>query len=161
MIVWSRAGLGPTCEETVSLRNMGIMQYLQTEARKEVDPKGERWRLFDRNSPDKINTGSLIKVSYQDSRSAANVTTFTGVLLAIRRSTGAPTIHVRGIIDGVAVEQVFCIFSPLLRDIQVLKTLPRRTDKKFYYLRERPHEIGRLQNLSSQLEQHQPRTARK
>lgn len=142
--------VAPVCSEKVEFKNMGVLQYLQTEARREVDPKGERWALFRRDSPHRIGTGSLVRLVYRASRSAPSATSFTGVLLAIRRSTGDPTIIVRGIVDDVGVEQVFCIFSPLLEKIDVLKAAPTKTSKKLYGLREKPADILRLQRIAAE-----------
>lgn len=123
---------------------MGVMQFLQVEARKGVDPRNERWQMFSATNPDRVGTGSLLQVTYRVSRTASTTTAFTGVLLAVRRSPGDPTILVRGIIDDVGVEQIFCLFSPLLERIDVLKASPSRTFKKLYSLREQPYEILKL-----------------
>lgn len=130
------------------IKNMGIMDYLRRESRRQGDPKGERWRLFARDSPARISTGSLVRVTYRANRSSPSSATFTGVLLAIRRSPGNPTILVRGLIDEVGVEQVFCIFSPLLEEIEVLQPPAKRSDRKRYHLRDRPAEILELQRAA-------------
>lgn len=124
---------------------MGIMEHLRFEARQRGDPKGERWRLFARNSPSLISTGSLVRLTYRASRNSPSPVTFIGVLLAVRRSPGNPTILVRGLIDEVGVEQVFCIFSPLLEHIEVLKSPAKRSGRKLYCLRDKPAEILELQ----------------
>jgi large subunit ribosomal protein L19 len=130
------------------MRNMGILQYLQIESRKSVDPNGERWALLDAKSPTRAGTGSLLRLTYRISRSSPAPVVFNGVLLAIRRSPGNPTIIVRGIIDNVGVEQVFSVFSPLLEKIEILKAALRTNSKKQYALRESPSKILKLQNAS-------------
>lgn len=127
---------------------MGIMEYLRLEARQRVDPQGERWRLFARNSSSLISTGSLVRLTYRASRSSPSPVTFIGVLLAIRRSPGNPTILVRGLIDEVGVEQVFCIFSPLLERIEVLQPPAKPSGRKLYYLRDKPAAILELQKAA-------------
>lgn len=121
------------------------MEFLRKESRRQVDPRGERWSLFARDSPSLVSTGSLVRLTYRANRSSPSPVTFTGVLLAIRRSPGNPTILVRGLIDEVGVEQVFCIFSPLLERIEVLQAPAKRSDRKLYHLRDRPAEILELQ----------------
>lgn len=128
---------------------MGILQFLRTESRKIVDPKGERWSLFDKDSPNHIPTGSLLHLIHRASRSAPAAVSFIGVLLAVRRSSGDPTILVRGMVDDVCIEQVFCLFSPLLEQIKVLKVAQFNSYKKLYSLRERPADILRIQKAAT------------
>lgn len=123
---------------------MGVLQFLQLEARKAVDPRNERWSMFSRANPERVGTGSLLRLTYRISRTASTASTFTGALLAVRRGPGDPTILVRGIIDDVGIEQIFCLFSPLLEQVEVLRPSPSKTFKKLYSLREQPFEILRL-----------------
>ena len=141
--------VAPVCKETVQVSNMGILQHLHRETRKTVDPKGERWALFDGNVPGHIPTGSLLRLTYRASRSTPAPVSFIGVLLAVRRSSGDPTILVRGIIDDIGVEQVFCLFSPLLEKIEVLQRAQLDSYKKLYSLRERPSDILRMQKTAA------------
>lgn len=120
------------------------MGHLCRESRHTVDPIGHRWSLFDRRSPQLISTGSLIKLTHRVNMDRTAVS-LVGVLLAIRRSPANPTILVRGVVDDVAVEQIFCIFSPLLEKIEVLKAAERRCARKLYSLREKPEAILELQ----------------
>ena len=129
---------------------MGILHHLHFEGRRTVDPKGERWALFAKHQPSRIATGSLLRLTYRPSRSTLMATSFTGVLLGVRRSSGDPTIIVRGVIDGVGVEQIFCVFSPLLEKIDVLKAAPGKSTRKLYRLREHPAEILKLQKAAAE-----------
>lgn len=133
------------CDERVVLCNKSLMQHICDEARARADPLGTRWALFARNSPHAVGTGSLLRLAYRSTRDAKHPTTFFGVLLAVRRSVCDPSIVVRGIVDGLGVEQVFCIFSPLIERIDVLKPAATRSCKKLYALREKPAHIFRLQ----------------
>ncbi len=141
----------PICGEAVTIENMGILDYLRIEERKRVDQTGSRWELFRKDSPKLIKHGSLIRLTYRHSLSAPSKapTVFVGVLLATRRSSGDPTIVVRGIVDGVAVEQVFCIFSPLLERIEVIMPADRHSYKKLYSLRDDPAALLRIQASAS------------
>lgn len=126
------------------------MQYLRTEPHQSANPNPNhdddgRWALFDKNSKSHIGTGSLLRLTYHNSRTASSPVTFTGVLISLNRNRGDPTILVRGIIDNVGVEQIFCLRSPLLEKIEVIKATPHNTYKKLYSLRENPNDILKLQ----------------
>lgn len=124
--------VAPVCLEKVTIKNMGIMEYLRIETRRLIDPKGNRWALFDTNSPTRLHTSSLLRLSYRPTRTTP-LQTITGCLVAIRRNPGDPTFIVRSVVDGITVDQTFCLFSPLLESIEVLATgMQKPTQKKFY-----------------------------
>lgn len=127
---------------------MDVLHHLHFETRRDVDPQGERWALFSKDSSRRIATGTLLRLTYRPSRTTPAAASFTGVLLGVRRSSGDPTIIVRGVIDGVGVEQIFCVFSPLLEEIRVLKAAAGKGTRKLYRLREHPAEILKLQKAA-------------
>lgn len=112
-----------------------IIGQLRLEHRTRLD-HDNRWALFARRSPSSLNAGSLITVVYRNNMASKHRVQFTGLLLAFRRHCSDPTMIVRSVIDGVAVEQVFCVFSPLIEKIEAV----RRTDvrrSKAYWLRDK------------------------
>ena len=74
-----------------------------------------------------------MRLTYRPNKPSPPVS-FIGVLLAIRRNPGDPTIVVRGVVDDITIDQVFCIFSPLLESIEVLKAIEKRSERKLYSL---------------------------
>ena len=114
------------------------------ENRSALDKNGSRWSLFTKGSSKYIPPGSLVKVTYRPSKSTSNYTQFTGILIALKRGQADPTITIRGLIDGVGVEQVFCVFSPLISKIELLRAPVKKYPSKLYYLREKPEEIASM-----------------
>jgi len=111
----------------------------------------KRMQLFGLESPDAISTGSLIRVQYYNNTPDPAETghpsrpqQFVGVLLQVKRHALEPTFTVRGVVDGVGVEQVFCIHSPLIKEIQLLRANPRKSTRPLLVLRENPHRIANL-----------------
>lgn len=82
-----------------------------------------------------------MKVTYFASKSeTARPSTFTGVLIAIRRHPSEPTFSLRTIIDTVGVEQLFPVFSPLITKIEVVKRAIKLKSYKAYWLRDNPEK---------------------
>lgn len=119
-----------------------LIGFLRQEQRKTLN-KDNRWSLFSKTGQNRINTGSMLKISYRTSTTAKNATNFAGVLLAIHRHPAEPTFLMRTIIDGVGVEQKFCVFSPLIEKIEVLKPATLLTRQKLYLLRDKPGMISK------------------
>jgi ribosomal protein L19 len=128
----------PLCQEQVSLGSMGLMDHLRGQYRRLLD-RDNRWRLFDAKSPDYAPAGSVLTVTYVENKTTNRLGRFTGVLLAIRRGVSTPTFLLRGIVEGVAVEQVFSVHSPLLKNIVVDKRATVLKGRKLYWLRDVPH----------------------
>lgn len=98
--------------------------------------------LFSRNDPNRIHPGSVLRVTMEHAP-----TTFTGVLLSIRRRGIDTSILLRNIIQGTGVEMQFFLNSPHLKDIKVIrdhsgKRGGRRVRRaKLYYLRHSPEKM--------------------
>lgn len=118
-------------------KKIGVLDFLRTEYRRQLDPSN-RWRFFSEKSPEYAPAGSVLTVSYQENKTSSRIARFTGILMAIRRQVATPTIMLRGIVDGVAVEQVFQVFSPLIRSIAIDKRATVLKGRKLYWIREQP-----------------------
>ena len=109
----------------------------------------KRLELFKIDSPNSISTGSLIRILYYNNRvdqsqegsESVRPQQFMGVLLHVKRHALEPTFTVRGVIDGVGVEQLFCINSPLIKDVQVIKASSKKSTRPLLGLRENPQKI--------------------
>lgn len=128
--------------EKVEIKGTNLIGFLRQEQRKSLD-KDQRWSLFSKTSHTSIHAGSMLRLTYRMSVSAKNPTTFTGVLLAIHRHPSEPTILLRTLVDGVGVEQKFCVFSPLIEKIEVVKPATLLKTRKLYSLREKPTLISK------------------
>jgi ribosomal protein L19 len=171
-----RSPPGPIKDDPENILNCNLITRLRREQRLKINKADDRWRLFDRNSPNKVTVGSILRVTFKnsnltllggggvkakgnDSNAAAadasqpfttNVTTtssFTGILIALRRHVSEPTIVLRTIIDGVGVEQIFPVFSPNLTSIEVVRPAVQKKGHKLYWLREKPSHANEFVNL--------------
>ncbi len=86
----------------------------------------------------------MIRVHYKSSITANKATAFAGVLLAIHRHPSEPTILVRSSVDGVGIEQKFCVMSPLIEKIEVIKPASLLLKHKLYMLRDQPALISKF-----------------
>jgi ribosomal protein L19 len=113
------------------------MSFLRNEQKAAMGQDG-RWKLFARKSPSAATAGSVLKVTYSTSRTEASKTTsFTGILIGVRRHLSDPTFMLRACIDGVDVEQLFHVCNPLISNIQVVQRAIKTKGFKAYWLRER------------------------
>lgn len=116
------------------------MTFLRREQRQKLN-FDNRWALFDKKSVDRVTAGSVLKVTYYQSKSeTARPSTFTGVLIAVRRHPAEPTFSLRTVIDSVGVEQLFHVFSPLITKIEVVKRAIKVKSNKAYWLRDKPEK---------------------
>ncbi|PPQ81314.1 hypothetical protein CVT24_001336 [Panaeolus cyanescens] len=118
----------------------GIMQHLQKTL---FTPEKAKMmeELFSRKSPKQLQPGSIVTVLSEQAP-----TTFTGVLIAIRRRGPDTSIRVRNILQRTGVEMQFFPNSPHLKEIKVLKTPPkgRMRRAKLFYLRDSPEKMSML-----------------
>ncbi|KAF7301466.1 Mitochondrial ribosomal [Mycena indigotica] len=118
----------------------GLMPYLSTSL-----PTPEKQQLlrhfFSRRSRSQLQPGSIITVTLDHAP-----TTFTGVLLAIRRRGVDTSFVVRNIVQRTGVEMQFFANSPHLKEIKVLQRPPkgRMRRAKLYYLRDAPDKMSAL-----------------
>ncbi|KAF8333332.1 translation protein SH3-like domain-containing protein [Amanita rubescens] len=118
----------------------GLMEHLR-----QTLPAPEKQKmihaLFSRRSPNHLQPGSVITVTSEHAP-----TTFTGVLLAIRRRGPDTSFTVRNIIQRTGVEMQFFVASPHLKDIKLVKKPPkgRMRRAKLYYLRDSPEKMSAI-----------------
>lgn len=116
------------------------MTFLRREQRQKLNADN-RWSLFDKKSAERVTVGSVLKVTYYQSKSeTARPSTFTGVLIAVRRHPSEPNFSLRTVIDSVGVEQLFHVFSPLITKIEVVKRAIKIKSNKAYWLRDKPEK---------------------
>jgi len=88
-----------------------------------------------------IKSGMVVKVHQKiqevgkKGEAKERIQIFEGMVLAIRGTGPSKTITVRKMSEGVAVEKIFPIFSPVVADIEPIKAFKVRR-AKLYYLRE-------------------------
>lgn len=118
------------------------MSFLRREEREKFN-HDNRWSLFDKNSTERVSAGSILKVTFFQSKSEmTRPSTFTGVLIAVRRHPSQPTFSLRTVIDTIGVEQLFPVFSPLVSKIEIVKRAIKVKSNKAYWLRDKPEKAA-------------------
>lgn len=86
-----------------------------------------------------IRPGDTVKVVQRIKEGKdMRLSAFEGVVLA-RKHGGGPgaTFTVRRVVDGIGVERIFPLHSPLIEKIEVLKRASRVRRAKLYYIRKK------------------------
>ena len=101
-------------------------------------------RQFIKRSDEKLCPGLVVKV-YQKIKEGGKerIQAFQGLVIKIRGTGVSKTMTVRKIVEGVGVEKVFPIQSPLLDRIEILRESKVRRSK-LYYMRQRSGKSARL-----------------
>ena len=84
-----------------------------------------------------FTAGSYLAVMRADPHSPTGTSKFVGICIARRNKGLGSTFILRNVLNGVGVEMMYELYSPAIREIQVLK-LERRRRAKLYYLRDKP-----------------------
>lgn len=97
-----------------------------------------------KDTPD-IKSGYTVRVSQRIKEGEKErIQAFEGLVIRINSGYGADkTITVRKVVDGIGVERVFAVCSPLITKIEVKKTSKVRRAKLFY-MRDRSGKSARL-----------------
>jgi large subunit ribosomal protein L19 len=121
-------------------QGVGLIQHLR-KSLPTPDKQKLLSTLFSRRSPAQLYPGSIVTVTLEHSP-----TTFTGVLLAIRRRGPDTSFVVRNIIQRTGVEMQFFVCSPHLKDIKVVQKPPkgRMRRAKLFYLRDSPEKMSMI-----------------
>jgi len=118
----------------------GLMPYLQ---RTLYSPgKTEMMQsLFSRRSPTHLEVGSIVTVLNEQAP-----TTFTGVLIAIRRRGPDSSFTLRNILNRTGIEMQFFPNAPGVKEVKVIRPPPkgRMRRAKLYYLRDSPEKMSML-----------------
>jgi large subunit ribosomal protein L19 len=100
--------------------------------------------LKDKSTLPSLNVGDTIKVGVViQEGDKERVQPFEGTIIAMRNGGINETITVRRVFQGVGVERVFMIHSPVVANIQVIRRGKVRR-AKLYYLRDRVGKATRI-----------------
>ncbi|WFD41546.1 hypothetical protein MPSI1_000177 [Malassezia psittaci] len=132
--------------QTTKHISRGVMRRVDAHLTAEIDPDEKIGRLFSRRSPECVPPGSILMVESYLSANKSNTTSFSGVLIAVRRAGIATTFVLRAIAHKLGVEARFHAYSPMIKNITVIQRaearkgergLLRTRRSKLYYLRRR------------------------
>lgn len=83
-------------------------------------------------------SGQILRIAYVSSlQDDQPLQYFCGIVIAIRKRLLGSTIILRNVVEGIAVERGFAMYSPLIKDVWVIGQ-KRVKKNKLYFLRNRP-----------------------
>lgn len=134
----------PTVYESLGRKRNGEnpMNYLQKQLLNRYDPTGKRRAVVHPYTG--VRSGDIIKVTYLDRSDV------TGRVIAVKRGVNnvGTNILIRNMINRVGCEIRIPVFSPTLRNIEIVykpkKYLPRA---KQYYIRETKLDVGDVEEF--------------
>ncbi len=97
-----------------------------------------------KSQPPAFRSGDSVKVHVKVREGEKDrIQIFQGTVIAIRGGGTGSTFTVRKISDGVGVERIFPLHSPIIGKIEVVRR-GRVRRSKLYYLRERKGKAARI-----------------
>jgi large subunit ribosomal protein L19 len=131
----------PAASPPAALRQgKGLMAYLQ-----QTLPSTEKQKiigtLFSKTHPDRVRPGSVLTVNL-----AHAPTSFSGVLISVRRRGPDTSFVLRNVVQRIGVEMQFFVNSPHVKEIVVVSRVGGRDGRKskglrkakLFYLRDSP-----------------------
>lgn len=131
-------------------KGKGLMAYLQ-----KTLPTAEKQTListyFSKTHPNQLRPGMILTVTL-----AHAPTTFSGVLISMRRRGPDTSFVLRNVVQRTGVEMQFFVNSPHLKDIKVLRANEKKAAaegqkkvkgprlNKLFYLRDSPDKMSAL-----------------
>lgn len=134
-------------------KNRGIMAALHAQLRHQYDQNGSLTALFSRKSIDRVPPGSIIIVETWNDMTKTTFTSFSGVLIAIRRRGTSTSFVLRNLVNKTGVEMRFNLYSPLIKEIKVVQRavgskrdsrLRRARRAKLYYIRRNDSKLPNI-----------------
>ncbi|KAH7916739.1 hypothetical protein BJ138DRAFT_995064 [Hygrophoropsis aurantiaca] len=136
----------PSAQLDALRRGKGLMYHLQQSL---PHPEKQKWlaTLFSRRHPERLLPGSVLTVTLEHAP-----TTFSGVLLSIRRRGPDTSFVLRNVIQRTGVEMQFFVNSPHVKDIKIVqragggggKEGRRQRRAKLFFLRDSPDKMSAI-----------------
>ncbi|KAJ9109025.1 hypothetical protein QFC21_000351 [Naganishia friedmannii] len=130
-----------------------VVDFVNENLLQNYDPDRLRRTLFSRRHPNRLKPGSVVSVVSYNSPAKTHTSTFSGVLMGIRRRGVDTAFTLRNIVNKTGVEMSFKICSPMVKDIQVVKAVKKGKNvgalrdpgrAKVNYLRDRPQLMTQI-----------------
>lgn len=98
-----------------------------------------------KTTPPEFRVGDSVKVHVRVTEGEKErIQIFQGMVIARKSGAVSSTFTVRKISDGIGVERIFPVFSPIISKIEVVRR-GRVRRAKLYYLRERKGKAARIE----------------
>ena len=106
------------------------MTFLKEQLLEKFDTRGNRRKLVDRNSEDRLRAGDIIRVHFRDR------TNVLGQIIDINRCGTATNLLLRNKITRLGCEMRIPIFNPSITNIEIVEK-PKKylARSKHYYIR--------------------------
>jgi large subunit ribosomal protein L19 len=141
----------PIPAHALSPRNgSSVVTHINTQLREVYDPQRLLKTLFSRRHPFRARPGSVISVISYTTPARTTTSTFSGVLLSIRRRGVDTSFRLRNMVGKTGVESDFKVCSPMIKDIVIVKSADGRSGMRnlgraqVNYLRERPQVMAQI-----------------
>ncbi|KAI9632572.1 putative 50s ribosomal protein l19 [Dioszegia hungarica] len=144
----------PTPNPTPNLlsprKGAGLINHINEQLRETYDAKSLTTTLFSRRHKNRILAGSVMTVTSYTSSARTTTSTFSGVLMGVRRRGIDTAFRLRNVIAKVGMEVDFKVLSPLIKEIKVIKRADGKSGlknlgrAKVGYLRERPGAMSQI-----------------
>lgn len=101
-----------------------------------------------KTQPPAFQVGDSVKVHVKVREGEKDrIQIFTGIVIAMKGGSVGATFTVRKVSDGIGVERIFPLYSPIIGKIEVTKR-GRVRRAKLYYLRRRRGKAARIEERS-------------
>ena len=101
-----------------------------------------------RTQPPALQVGDSVKVHVKVREGEKDrIQVFNGLVIAMKSGGTGATFTVRKVSDGIGVERIFPLYSPVIGKIEVVKR-GRVRRAKLYYLRRRKGKAARIEERS-------------
>lgn len=125
------------------------MSLLDGKLKDRYDPEGLRRKMLDRRSGT-LRPGMVLSVAtYNNYPAEKPVSTFSGYLMGIKRAGVESSIRLRTSVMRVGTEMRFPVFSPTVKEINIIRAKPARKIRraKLFYIRTEKHDRGSVDGI--------------
>lgn len=95
--------------------------------------------------------GQVLRITYSCSNNEGDSEAdsyFTGIVIAARQRLLGSSVILRNVVSGIAIERCFALYSPLVKDVEIIGQ-KRVVRNKLYYLRDRKLRESTFANPTS------------
>ncbi|KAK0537236.1 hypothetical protein OC842_001693 [Tilletia horrida] len=135
----------------------GVLPRVFETLRTQLDPAHTRTALVDRQSVEQLPPGSVLTIETWTSTAQRGSSSFSGVLIGIRRRGLATSLVLRTLVaNKLGVEMRYSLYSPLIKQIKIVaraeaskrqQGLRRTRRAKLYYLRRDDRRLNAVASM--------------
>lgn len=111
----------PPASALTPRKGTAVIDHINSTLRKTYDPSSTLTNLFSRRHPERIRPGSIITVTSYTTPARTATSSFSGVLMGMRRRGVDTSFTLRNVINRLGVETSFKIYSPMIKEVKIVK----------------------------------------